>query len=76
MVIDVPKDVTNPAERFPYRYPEKLRMRSYTPAGKGHSGQIRKAVALLLSARRPVIYAGGGVIQGRAPNCSPSWLAI
>ncbi|WP_308363749.1 MULTISPECIES: acetolactate synthase 3 large subunit [unclassified Microbulbifer] len=64
VVIDVPKDVTNPADRFPYRYPEKLRMRSYTPAGKGHSGQIRKAMALLLSARRPVIYAGGGVVQG------------
>ncbi|MCO1335392.1 acetolactate synthase 3 large subunit [Microbulbifer sp. OS29] len=64
VVIDIPKDVTNPAERFPYRYPEKLRMRSYTPAGKGHSGQIRKAVAMLLSARRPVIYAGGGVVQG------------
>ncbi|BBM00689.1 acetolactate synthase 3 large subunit [Microbulbifer sp. GL-2] len=64
VVVDVPKDVTNPAERFPYRYPEKLRMRSYTPAGKGHGGQIRKAVALLLSARRPVIYAGGGVVQG------------
>ncbi|MGL6160052.1 acetolactate synthase 3 large subunit [Microbulbifer sp.] len=64
VVIDVPKDVTNPADRFPYRYPEKLRMRSYTPAGKGHSGQIRKAMALLQSARRPVIYAGGGVVQG------------
>ncbi|SDK80789.1 acetolactate synthase 3 large subunit [Microbulbifer yueqingensis] len=64
VVIDVPKDVTNPADRFPYEYPEKLRMRSYTPAGKGHTGQIRKALALLLSARRPVIYAGGGVVQG------------
>ncbi|GAA5525049.1 acetolactate synthase isozyme 3 large subunit [Microbulbifer aestuariivivens] len=64
VVIDIPKDVTNPADRFPYRFPEKLRMRSYTPAGKGHTGQIRKAMALLLSAKRPVIYAGGGVVQG------------
>ncbi|WP_237068711.1 acetolactate synthase 3 large subunit [Microbulbifer guangxiensis] len=64
VVIDIPKDVTNPADRFPYRFPEKLRMRSYTPAGKGHTGQIRKAIALLLSAKRPVIYAGGGVVQG------------
>ncbi|HEY8569068.1 acetolactate synthase 3 large subunit [Microbulbifer sp.] len=64
VVIDIPKDVTNPVDRFPYKYPEKLRMRSYTPAGKGHTGQIRKAVALLLSAKRPVIYAGGGVVQG------------
>nr|WP_010132118.1 acetolactate synthase 3 large subunit [Microbulbifer agarilyticus] len=64
VVIDIPKDVTNPVDRYPYQYPEKLRMRSYTPAGKGHAGQIRKAVALLLSAKRPVIYAGGGVVQG------------
>ncbi|WGL18174.1 acetolactate synthase 3 large subunit [Microbulbifer bruguierae] len=64
VVIDVPKDITNPVDRFPYKFPEKLRMRSYTPAGKGHTGQIRKAVALLLSAKRPVIYAGGGVVQG------------
>ena len=64
VVIDIPKDVTNPVDRYPYKYPEKLRMRSYTPAGKGHTGQIRKAVALLLSAKRPVIYAGGGVVQG------------
>ncbi|WP_160154493.1 acetolactate synthase 3 large subunit [Microbulbifer sp. ALW1] len=64
VVIDIPKDITNPVDRFPYNYPEKLRMRSYTPAGKGHTGQIRKAVALLLSAKRPVIYAGGGVVQG------------
>ena len=64
VVIDVPKDITNPVDRFPYKYPDKLRMRSYTPAGKGHAGQIRKAVALLLSAKRPVIYAGGGVVQG------------
>lgn len=64
VVIDIPKDITNPVDRFPYEYPDKLRMRSYTPAGKGHTGQIRKAVALLLSAKRPVIYAGGGVVQG------------
>ncbi|QKX17369.1 acetolactate synthase 3 large subunit [Microbulbifer sp. YPW1] len=64
VVIDIPKDVTNPVDRYPYKFPEKLRMRSYTPAGKGHTGQIRKAVALLLSAKRPVIYAGGGVVQG------------
>ncbi|GMG88565.1 acetolactate synthase 3 large subunit [Biformimicrobium ophioploci] len=64
VVVDIPKDVTNPAERFPYEYPEQVKIRSYTPAGKGHSGQIRKAVGLLMQAKRPVIYAGGGVIQG------------
>ena len=66
VVVDVPKDVTDPTVRRPYRYPETIRMRSYNPAARGHSGQIRKAVDLLFSARRPVIYAGGGVIQGNA----------
>lgn len=66
VVIDVPKDVTDPAVRCTYAYPDQVRMRSYNPVSRGHSGQIRKAVDLLLSARRPVIYAGGGVIQGEA----------
>jgi acetolactate synthase-1/2/3 large subunit len=66
VVIDVPKDITNPIDKFDYAYPEKVKVRSYTPAAKGHSGQIKKAVSLLLSASRPVIYAGGGVIQGEA----------
>ena len=66
VVIDVPKDTVDPNEYFEYEYPESVRMRSYTPAQKGHTGQIRKAVAALLSAKRPVIYAGGGVIQGEA----------
>lgn len=66
VVIDVPKDITNPIDKYPYSYPDKVKIRSYTPALKGHSGQIKKAVALLLSASRPVIYAGGGVIQGEA----------
>jgi len=64
VVIDIPKDVTNPAEKFEYAYPERVRMRSYNPVTRGHSGQIRKAVQLLLSATRPVIYSGGGVILG------------
>ena len=66
VVIDVPKNTVNPAEKFPYEYPKKLKLRSYTPAAKGHSGQIKKAVGMLLQARRPMIYAGGGVIQGNA----------
>ena len=66
VVVDVPKDTTDPTIRHPYRYPESIRMRSYNPVTRGHSGQIRKAVELLLSARRPVVYAGGGVIQGNA----------
>lgn len=66
VVIDIPKDITNPVDKFDYEYPDKVKIRSYTPAGKGHSGQIKKAVQLLLSARRPMIYSGGGVIQGNA----------
>ncbi|MGB3609473.1 MAG: acetolactate synthase 3 large subunit [Cellvibrio sp.] len=66
VVIDVPKDVTHPGQTFPYEYPEKVKIRSYTPATRGHTGQIKKAVQLLLSAKRPVIYTGGGVVQGNA----------
>jgi acetolactate synthase-1/2/3 large subunit len=50
--------------QFEYEYPETVSMRSYQPSAKGHSGQIRKAARMLLGAKRPVIYAGGGVIQG------------
>ncbi|MBD8496460.1 acetolactate synthase 3 large subunit [Pseudomonas syringae] len=64
VVVDLPKDMTNPAEKFEYVYPKKVKLRSYSPAVRGHSGQIRKAVEMLLAAKRPVIYAGGGVIMG------------
>lgn len=68
VVIDIPKDITNPFDKFDYEYPSKIKIRSYTPAMKGHTGQIKKAVQLLLTARRPIIYAGGGVIQGEASD--------
>jgi acetolactate synthase-1/2/3 large subunit len=64
VVIDVPKDVTDPKVKLPYEYPKDVSLRSYQVPGKGHSGQIKKAVEALLSAKRPMIYAGGGVIQG------------
>jgi acetolactate synthase-1/2/3 large subunit len=64
VVIDIPKDVTRPDEKFEYSYPKSIKMRSYSPAQRGHTGQIRKAVKMLLAAKRPVIYAGGGVVQG------------
>lgn len=64
VVIDVPKDTTDPARKFEYHYPDSVRMRSYTVPSKGHTGQIRKAVEILMAARRPIIYAGGGVVQG------------
>ena len=66
VVVDVPKDMTAPTEKRPFEYPETVKMRSYTPALKGHAGQIRKALELLLEAKRPVIYAGGGVVLGDA----------
>ncbi|MFK5950535.1 MAG: acetolactate synthase 3 large subunit [Methylococcales bacterium] len=64
VVVDIPKDITDPAIKIPYIYPKEITMRSYNPVVKGHSGQIKKAVDLLLKAKRPMIYAGGGVILG------------
>jgi acetolactate synthase I/II/III large subunit len=64
VVVDIPKDVS--LKTAPFHYPETVEMRSYNPVKKGHGGQIRKAVQLLLSAKRPYIYTGGGVILGNA----------
>ncbi|MEH6518587.1 MAG: acetolactate synthase 3 large subunit [Halioglobus sp.] len=64
VVIDIPKDITRPDQKFEYKYPESVKLRSYSPAQKGHTGQIKKAARMLLGAKRPVIYAGGGVILG------------
>jgi acetolactate synthase-1/2/3 large subunit len=66
VVIDFPKDLTNPVDKYEYIYPETVKMRSYAPATRGHSGQIKKAIQLLLSAKRPVIYSGGGVVLDNA----------
>jgi acetolactate synthase-1/2/3 large subunit len=66
VVIDVPKDTTDPSYRVPYVFPESVSLRSYNPSTRGHPRQIRKAVDLLLAAKRPIIYSGGGVIQGNA----------
>jgi acetolactate synthase, large subunit, biosynthetic type len=68
VVVDIPKDMTNPADKFAYHMPDSVNIRSYQPTLKGHSGQIKKAVETLLSAKRPVIYAGGGVVLGNASN--------
>ncbi|RMX07665.1 acetolactate synthase 3 catalytic subunit [Corticibacter populi] len=65
VVIDIPKDVSFKKVAFA-GYPDKLEMRSYNPVRKGHSGQIRKALQYLLAAKRPYIYAGGGVILANA----------
>ncbi|WOG28686.1 acetolactate synthase 3 large subunit [Endozoicomonas sp. 8E] len=66
VVVDIPKDITDLIKKYEYKYPEKVKIRSYNPPAKGHNGQIRKAVELLMKARRPVIYAGGGVVLGQA----------
>jgi len=64
VLVDIPKDISN--TKCAFVYPKELEMRSYRPVDKGHSGQIRKAVQLLLQAERPVIYTGGGVILANA----------
>jgi len=64
VVVDIPKDVSLKTTAF--HYPETVEMRSYNPVKKGHGGQIRKAVQLLLQAKRPYIYTGGGVVLGNA----------
>ena len=66
VVVDIPKDVTAPTATAPYEYPRDLTMRSYNPVIRGHSGQMKKALSLILSARQPMIYSGGGVILDNA----------
>ncbi len=65
VVVDIPKDVSFKKTAF-HGYPQSVEMRSYNPVKKGHGGQIRKALQLLLAAKRPYIYTGGGVLLGNA----------
>jgi acetolactate synthase-1/2/3 large subunit len=64
VLVDIPKDIT--MHKAMFEYPREIEMRSYRPVDKGHAGQIRKAVQLLLQAERPMIYTGGGVILANA----------
>jgi len=64
VVIDIPKDIT--AAKCEFHYPAEIKMRSYNPTVKGHIGQIKRAMEMILSAERPMIYTGGGVILGNA----------
>ncbi|MGC8731578.1 MAG: biosynthetic-type acetolactate synthase large subunit, partial [Halothiobacillaceae bacterium] len=66
VLVDIPKDVTDPKVKVPFEYPKSVSLRSYNPTIKGHGGQIKKAVDLILSAKRPMIYTGGGVVLGHA----------
>ncbi len=62
VVVDIPKDVT--AAKADYKYPKQIALRSYRPVTKGHIGQIKRALKLMMAAERPMIYTGGGVILG------------
>ncbi|MEZ8141396.1 acetolactate synthase, large subunit, biosynthetic type [Enterovibrio norvegicus FF-33] len=62
VVVDLPKDMLNPANKFPYEYPESMSMRSYNPTTTGHKGQIKRGLKALLEAKKPVLYVGGGAI--------------
>ncbi len=64
VVVDIPKDVS--VAKAEYHYPKRVKMRSYNPVVKGHPRQVKKAVELIVSAKRPMIYTGGGVILGDA----------
>ena len=64
VLVDIPKDIT--ALKTAYAYPDTVVMRSYNPVVKGHSGQIKKAAQMLLDAKRPMIYSGGGVVLSNA----------
>jgi acetolactate synthase-1/2/3 large subunit len=66
VVVDIPKDITAPHIKIPYHYPEKIKLRSYNPNFKGHPRQIKRAVELLLQAKRPMIYTGGGIVLDNA----------
>ena len=66
VVVDLPKDIVNVLEEYPYQFPDDVTMRSYNPTLKGHSKQIKKAVKTLLEAKRPIVYVGGGAIIAEA----------
>ena len=66
VVIDLPKDVVNPLNKFAYTYPEDVTLRSYNPTVQGHKGQIKRALKALLVTKKPVLFVGGGVISA---NC-------
>nr|WHS71259.1 acetolactate synthase 3 large subunit [Serratia marcescens] len=73
VVIDLPKDIVGPAVRMPYAYPQDVSMRSYNPTVQGHRGQIKRALQTILSAKKPVMYVGGGAINA---GCEAELLAL
>ncbi|HIF9235435.1 TPA: acetolactate synthase 3 large subunit [Photobacterium damselae] len=73
VVVDIPKDMLNPQERYPYHYPETIALRSYNPTTNGHKGQIKRGLKALLAAKRPALYVGGGAIMS---GCSAQLLEL
>jgi len=66
VVIDLPKDILKKTNKYSFIWPENIHIRSYNPTTKGHQGQIKKALRTLLKAKKPVIYAGGGIISSNS----------
>jgi len=64
VLVDIPKDIT--AQSCEYEYPQNVEIRSYRPVVRGHPGQIRRALKLILGAKKPMLYTGGGVVLGNA----------
>lgn len=62
VLVDIPKDIT--AEETEFNYPDSIEIRSYNPIEKGHQGQITKALELLITSKKPMVYTGGGVVLG------------
>ncbi|SUB91165.1 acetolactate synthase 3 large subunit [Photobacterium damselae] len=73
VVVDIPKDMLNPQERYPYHYPETIALRSYNPTTNGHKGQIKRGLKALLAAKCPALYVGGGAIMS---GCSAQLLEL
>ncbi|HIF9062621.1 TPA: acetolactate synthase 3 large subunit [Photobacterium damselae] len=73
VVVDIPKDMLNPQERYSYHYPETIALRSYNPTTNGHKGQIKRGLKALLAAKRPALYVGGGAIMS---GCSAQLLEL
>ena len=74
VLVDIPKDIT--AETAEFIYPENITLRSYNPIKQGHSGQINKALELLINAEKPMVYSGGGVVLGDASEALTEFVQL
>ena len=74
VLVDIPKDIT--AETAEFKYPENVTLRSYNPIKQGHSGQINKALDLLVNAQKPMVYSGGGVVLGDASEALTEFIKL